>query len=267
MITEHVRIGLIGVGPRDRGACEAWCNTFGFLLSAFPLEPGPELARIRQFGAVAIGVEERPLLSLAECGRLRAALPHFPLALLGPFDAELEAAAERAGVLFMPCPTGESAWHGLGALMTARRLELRSEGETWISPRLRLDRTARVLYVDGEKRTLTAAKFDLFAYLVDHAGRAVPARELVERGLLLPSQASRYKGLIAELRQHLGIERDCIRAVPGYGYRLDLGERGSRPQLRSDFSPRPGAGAPNQNPALTATVDPRSVTPIRPLFL
>jgi hypothetical protein len=43
----------------------------------------------------------------------------------------------------------------------------------------------------------------------------------VRAGLLRPTQAQRYRGLIMELRDRLGPARDLIRRVPGYGYRLD----------------------------------------------
>lgn len=231
MTTDNARIGLIGLDSTARASFDDWGRTHAFASSSFPLDPPPEVVKLRPFDALVVGADGHPLLALAECARLRSTFTDLPVALLGPRGSELEAAAERAGALFMHHRAADQApWIQLAALVAARRHALRAAGQAWISAHLCVDRTARVLYVDGEKRSLTAAKFDLFCYLVDNAGRAVSARELVQRGLLLPSQASRYKGLIAELRQHLGIERDCIRAVPGYGYRVDLGERAARSQ-------------------------------------
>lgn len=196
------------------------------------MEPMPELSELRALDAVVIGVEERPLLSLAECSRARAALPGLQVALLGPRDERLEAAAERAGALFLTYPAPDSGqWEALTSRLRSCRAAATAAGRTWISPRMCVDRDARLLYIDGRACSLSSAKFDLLTYLLDHAGRAVPSQELVQRGLLRPSQASRYKGLIAELRRHLGAERDCIRAVPGYGYRLDVEPRPLCPDM------------------------------------
>jgi len=90
-----------------------------------------------------------------------------------------------------------------------------------------VDRSRRTLHIDGHEQGLSAQKFDLLCYLIDHEGTAVRAIELVRCGILRPSQAQRFKGLIQELRARLGSYRDRLRAVPGYGYRLDLSDRGS----------------------------------------
>jgi DNA-binding response OmpR family regulator len=259
MFTSARRIALIGVAPRAGAAFERWCAEEAFSTCWLPLEPAPDVAKLREVDAAVIGAEERPLLSLAECGRLRSALPGLAVALVGPPRAELEEAVLRAGARFivhsqaLPAPRD-----ALADLVTARRATLETS-QTWVSARLCIDRTARLLYLDGERRSLSSAKFDLFAYLLDNAGRAVSAHELVHKGLLLPSQASRYKGLIAELRQRLGAERDCIRAVPGYGYRLDLGD-GTGTLPPSSPTPLP------QNSAWSVRLDPRSPTPTRPLL-
>jgi DNA-binding winged helix-turn-helix (wHTH) protein len=254
MKTVYGRIALIGGSPVERASFEAWCREHALVLLSFPLEPPPEVANLRQLDALVIGADEHPLLALAECGRLRVCLPDLPVALLGRQPAgELGAAAERAGafVLANGIPQA-SPWEALPGLLAERHSAAARENRVWISERLCLDRTRRVLYLDGEERTLSAAKFDLLSYLFDNAGRAVSARELVRRGLLIPSQASRYKGLIAELRHHLGSERDCIRAVPGYGYRLELRE--------------PASPSRAQNAPLSATFEPASPSVRLPLF-
>jgi DNA-binding response OmpR family regulator len=254
MKTVYGRLALVGGSSVERASFEAWCRGQAFVLLSFPLEPAPELANLRQLDALVIAADERPLLSLAECGRLRACLPDLPVALLGRQQAdELGVAAERAGALFLASSVPlASSWEALPGLLAERRAASAHASRVWVSERLCLDRTRRVLYLDGEERTLSAAKFDLLSYLFDNAGRAVSARELVRRGLLIPSQASRYKGLIAELRHHLGSERDCIRAVPGYGYRLELRE--------------PASPLRTQNAPLSATFEPVSPTARLPLF-
>ncbi|MGC4093577.1 MAG: hypothetical protein QM756_37900 [Polyangiaceae bacterium] len=85
-----------------------------------------------------------------------------------------------------------------------------------------LDRRARTLWVEGSEVVISAQKFDLLCYLLDRAGAAVCSADLVRDGLIRPTQAQRYRGLIQELKRHLGSARDLIRSVPGYGYRLDL---------------------------------------------
>jgi DNA-binding response OmpR family regulator len=232
MKSGYGRFGFIGGGSGERAAFESWCRSHSFDPLCLALEEPVEAAELRKLDAIVIATAECPLLALAECARVRGLLPDLPVALLGRQGGELEAAAARAGAVFLPSAPAERGFRALLDQLAARRSAALGANRVWVSERLCLDRTRRVLYLDGQERTLSAAKFDLFSYLFDNAGRAVSARELVQRGLLLPSQASRYKGLIAELRAHLGGERACIRAVPGYGYRLELreGPRAARAQ-------------------------------------
>lgn len=119
----------------------------------------------------------------------------------------------------LPCPVPLAEFEcSLSALQPSR-----IQGTpTAITPQLSIDCGARTLWVDGREATISAQKFDLLCYLVDRAGIAVQASDLVREGLLRPSQAQRYKGLIQELKSRLGSARDLIRVVPGYGYRLDI---------------------------------------------
>lgn len=191
---------------------------------SFPIDAPTDVNEIRELDFVVIAALERPLLAIAECARLHTAVPSIPLLLLGPAAPELEAAALRAGGFYVRADDAArpSFWSGLRRVAHERGLIGRSGALTHVSAHLAIDRSARLVYVDGQLRELSAAKFDLFCYLVEHAGRAISASELVRQRLLLPSQAARFKGLIAELRGHLGTQRDCIRAVPGYGYRLEV---------------------------------------------
>jgi DNA-binding response OmpR family regulator len=103
-----------------------------------------------------------------------------------------------------------------GVIAAANRIFILTE-------RVFLDRVARTLFVDDQEETLSTQKFDLLCYLLDRPSAAVSAGDLVRHGVLRPSQAQRFKGLVQELRRHLGPARDLIRPVPGYGYRIDLG--------------------------------------------
>jgi DNA-binding winged helix-turn-helix (wHTH) protein len=217
-------IGLIGVPASERASCEAWARMQALPVRSFRIDVPTDVDEIRQLEFVVIAALEQPLLAIAECARLHTALPSMPLALLGPAAPELEAAAQRVGGFCVRAGDASkpSFWSGLRRMAHARCLLGRSGALTHVSAHLAIDRSARLVYVEGRTRALSATKFDLFCYMIDHAGRAISASELVRHRLLLPSQAARFKGLIAELRGYLGTQRDCIQAVPGYGYRLEV---------------------------------------------
>lgn len=86
---------------------------------------------------------------------------------------------------------------------------------------LQIDRVGRRVLLGVHEARLSSQKFDLLCYFVDHAGRAVTARDLVRLNILRPSQAGRFKCLVRELRQALRFTGGNFRAVPGYGYRYE----------------------------------------------
>jgi|SRR5688572_4921399 DNA-binding winged helix-turn-helix (wHTH) protein len=225
MAGESARIGLIGGSPLDRVSLETWCAVNSATCTARPLHSTPDRAWLESLDLLVVAADDRPLLALAECARVTSLHPEPAVALLGDSGPELSRAVERLqGVrLLSRTESGEIPWgqlvQALGPAGAGRSHVTVRRGLAAIHERVTLDRDARTLYVAGREQRLSSAKFELLCYLLDNAGRAISAAELVRRRLLLPSQARRYRGLVQELRASLGPARDCIVAVPGYGYR------------------------------------------------
>lgn len=210
-------LGWLGLAS-ERPALEEWAAAQQTLLRFLPFESPPGPSAVGGLDLLVIDAALEPLLAVAECARLRGLAPALQLSLLGA-ACELRAAAERAGAGFLRRPApGKIPWRALArALASTRSI---TDGAELICEGFSIDRRARLVRVWGRERVLSSAKFELLCYLVDHAGRAVGARELVQRGILLQSQAARYKCVMFELRAQLGSASRCIRAVPGHGYRL-----------------------------------------------
>jgi DNA-binding response OmpR family regulator len=223
-VTPGNRIGLMGLGDADRKALLDWATERALLTVSFALDIEAAEETLGSLDLLVIDAEREPLLSIAECGRLMRTLPSLPIALVGPGDPKLESAALRAGArwYFSRERGGAHHWEVLHPALSFRRSPVRPPTLQRLCRTVEIDRAARVLYVGGERRTPSATKFDLLLYLLDRAGRAVSARELVAQGLLLPTQVERFRGIIRELRRYLGPAGDLIRPVTGYGYRLDL---------------------------------------------
>lgn len=192
-----------------------------FALFSLPIEPPVRLASFEGAAAIVIDGRANALVAMAEAARLRET--GLPIGLLTHADGD-ESAALRAGIsatLREPCNEAElkSFFEGLNRRPFSRAKSIALGSGVFV------DRLRRTLLVDGQEQELSAQKFDLLCYLVDHEGTAVGATELVRCGILRPSQAQRFKGLIQELRARLGSCHHRLRAVPGYGYRLDLAER------------------------------------------
>jgi two-component system, OmpR family, response regulator RegX3 len=87
--------------------------------------------------------------------------------------------------------------------------------------RLRLDRAARRVFVDGEEVALTAKEFDLLALLMEEAGVVVQRRRILERvwdtTWYGPSRSLDVH--IASLRRKLG-HPSWVETVRGIGFRL-----------------------------------------------
>lgn len=171
----------------------------------------------------AINGSEAMMIAVAEGARLRAEHPRTPLLFLGPGGAAHASAALRAGAtVFVATPADASE-----LLQAADRCALQGrpgpfEGENILEvcPGIALDVRAHCLWVDGEEKALSHTKFELLAYLLENAGRAVGPEELTRARILTRSQAARLKGIIAELRSVIGRAKGTIRTVPGYGYRF-----------------------------------------------
>lgn len=217
----------IGIGAEVRRSFQRWlfADRPQFTLRCFGFDPPCDLAQVYLARLIIVDGTAELVMAVAECGRLRLAAR--PMVLIANDALAVQAPALRAGaktVLQSPvsrrhlerCMTEHSL---RGAPGSGPRPATRGR---FLAPGVILNRDARTLWVDGNEVTLSAQKFDLLCYLVDRTGAAVCAADLVREGLLRPSQAQRYKGLIQELKRHLKSARDMIRAVPGYGYRLDL---------------------------------------------
>ena len=219
------RIGLMGVGDSRQALILEWATECAFLADSFPLEVEQAADAFSGVDLMVIDAAREPLLAIAECGRLRREMPSLPIALSGPHDPTLERAGLRAGArwYFSLEDAASLPWEALQSILsTIRPTTRRPPVLEKLGPTAELDRSARVLFIDGEPRTLSAAKFNLLCYFLDHAGRAVSARELVTRGILLPTQVARFRCVVRELRNHLGSARNLISPVSGYGYRLDV---------------------------------------------
>jgi len=217
-------IGLMGLSDLHRATVLDWATECAFRTCSFPLEVEQAAVAVSGVDLMVIDAEREPLFAVAECGRLRRELPSLPIALLGPHDPKLSSAGLRAGARWYFCLENAASppWQTLQSTLSVPRSTTDLPVLQKLGPTAELDRSARVLFIDGEPRTLTAAKFDLLCYFLDHAGRAVSARELVAQGLLLPTQVARFRCVVRELRNYLGSARNLIRAVTGYGYRLDV---------------------------------------------
>jgi len=174
--------------------------------------------------AVVIDAAEQPLLAVAECARIRGRAPLLPIIFLGRGAAAEQAAARRAGAtsfLVRPLDSSRIA-RCLESVPASPGRSVQGTRRIALCNDVVLDLDARQLFIQNEGRRLSSSKFDLLAYFIEHAGRAIAAEELVRERLLMPSQRSRYRSVILELRGRLGPARALLCAVPGYGYRLDL---------------------------------------------
>jgi DNA-binding response OmpR family regulator len=164
-------------------------------------------------------------LAVAECTRLKGF--GAPIVLVS-HEEPSRSALHRAGIDSV-VPSGVSLSDLEDVLSSPVRgprrdssVMLASSATVALNELVVIDRARRLLLVDGREQVLSAQKFELLCYLVEKAGVAVGAQELVKCGLLRPSQASRFKGVVQELRARLGPARTLISAVPGYGYRFDF---------------------------------------------
>lgn len=82
---------------------------------------------------------------------------------------------------------------------------------------LRLDRDARLLYVDGRPSPLTPREYALLEMLMTQPGKTFSAEELLDAVWGLGTTAN-VRVTVACLRRKVGSER--IANVPGFGYRV-----------------------------------------------
>lgn len=190
-------------------------------------ESAVELEVQSEASLVVVDAHTEPFDAVVQVARIRAAHAHVPIVLLGPRSAEYDSflrAALRSGanaVLKRPLDRID-LFEALRRLTVSRPGKDRApRGVVALSPSCALDLMGRCLRVGRVEHPLTKAKFDLLAYLVQHAGRAVSADELVRAGIFAPSQRARFRAIVLELRDKLGEARSVIHTVPGYGYRFE----------------------------------------------
>ena len=85
---------------------------------------------------------------------------------------------------------------------------------------LDVDRLARVVRLNGQRRELSQVQFDLLVYLLLHRGRILPAEELLP---VFAKSASRDKNMVAFHIFHLrrALWPTLIRTFKGQGYTID----------------------------------------------
>jgi DNA-binding response OmpR family regulator len=201
----------------------------GSELIAKDMDPPVDIGWLSAAGVVLVDGTLDLALGVAECARIRPS--GVPTALLAPGGVSVDRAARRAGVSHVfSGPVRRTALEHILSCVTLPRVGKPTGTSSADSSRLdtidlipgvTVERCRRTLRVLGKEQALSAQKFDLLCYLLDKRGVAISATELVRSGILRPSQAQRYKGLIHELKVHLGPARDLIRPVPGFGYRFE----------------------------------------------
>src|SRR5262245_42168246 len=113
------------------------------------------------------------------------------------------------------------------ALRHVARIEAQGVGTEFVAGPLRVDLTARRVFVDGREARLTAVEYKLLTTLIEYAGKVVTHRKLLQ-AVWGPGHADQVQYLrvyMAHLRRKL--EPDAVRprifqTETGVGYRLKL---------------------------------------------
>ncbi len=88
-----------------------------------------------------------------------------------------------------------------------------------------IDTDARVLYVDGLKKTLTLKEFKLLKYLIDNKGKAVSREDIFKYVWEYEDYVLDDRTIdthIKMLRNELGPYKDYIETYRGYGYKFEV---------------------------------------------
>lgn len=127
--------------------------------------------------------------------------------------------------LTKPFSVGELTARLRVAMRHARQEEL--DLTTFVSGKLRVDLTARVVTYDGEEVQLTPTEYDLLRVLIHHAGRVLTHQQLLKevRGAGFQAETHLLRVHMSNLRRK--IEEDPsnpqhILTEPGVGYRLKI---------------------------------------------
>jgi len=229
MKADSIALLVVGAAPAEGARVLHWAGQNATTVTLAPFEPACASSTAAASQGIIIDGRSEEILAIGECARLRAAAPSAPIAVLGEsLDTAVQEALSRSGATrYFDSGNDTSALvrvlqHARGNIdVTKPSPPLSDERKDFA---LRVDSSSRRVWYQDTEIILSAQKFDLLAYFVANAGRAISAQELVTQGLLRPAQTQRYKDLILELKKRLGSARDFIQAVPGYGYRLDCNE-------------------------------------------
>lgn len=189
-------------------------------------------AQLVRTGAAALEAARRADLVLLDlglpdldgvevCRRLRASTD-IPIIVVSARSEEID----RVMLLEMGADDYVVKPFGLRELVARIRAVSRRRGAVVEAPvtelgRLRVDRRAREVTVEGERVELTAKEFDLLAFLAADPGAALSRRRILEE-VWEPNWFGSPKTVdvhIASLRRKLG-HPEWIEAVRGVGFRL-----------------------------------------------
>lgn len=183
---------------------------------------GLETALDPRVAVVVLDVGLPGLDGIEVCRRLRDARPRVQILLLTALAEEVHAVdgldAGADDYIAKPFRLAEF-------LARVRAAARRIDPVSLVEGRLRLDRSARRAFVDGDEVELTAKEFDLLARLMADAGRVVTREQLAEdvwhTGWLGSSRTIDQH--ILWLRNKLGAER--ITTIRGHGFRFERDDR------------------------------------------
>lgn len=227
MGAENSGVYVAGSNSLELELVSAWATRHSRAVVWLSQESAVELEVPSEASLVVIDAHSEPFDAVVQVARIRAAHANVPIVLLGPrsgnHDSFLKAAVRSGANAVLKRPLAKlDLFEALRRLAPPRPANGPTQrGVVVLSRSCALDLEGRCLRVGRVEHSLTKAKFDLLAYLVQHAGRAVSAEELVRAGVFAPSQRARYRAIVLELRDKLGEARSVIHTVPGYGYRFE----------------------------------------------
>ena len=98
-----------------------------------------------------------------------------------------------------------------------------AEHEVWQMGGLRIDFSARLVYVDGERRNMSPKEYELLFYLVQNCGRALTREKIITEiwGYDYYGDDRTLDTHIKLLRKSLGAYSGCIVTLRGVGYRFE----------------------------------------------
>ena len=110
-----------------------------------------------------------------------------------------------------------------GSQKAAAQQESAVEHEVLQMGGLCIDFSARLVYVDGERRNMSPKEYDLLFYLVQNRGRALTREKIITEiwGYDYYGDDRTLDTHIKLLRKSLGAYAKCIVTLRGVGYRFE----------------------------------------------